>query len=106
MVRRILFFMAAMFVSFPVMVDALASDVSAPAADDTVPKFVAQNIVMPSTQAAMDLCEYEHALSSPGWIVKMPVHIRGVTDDQNMARCVSGRWLPAARVHLDGDGQH
>ncbi|MCW2240771.1 hypothetical protein [Azospirillum canadense] len=54
-------------------------------------------------KAAMNLCEYNYALTSPGGIVAMPVHIRGVTDDRNRARCVEGRWLPASIIHAPGD---
>lgn len=92
--------MAALLLSNAVLADDLATSRSDAA-------FAAQpgTVMIQQFSPAMDLCEYEHALSSPGWVIKMPVHIRGVTDEQNMARCLGGRWLPAASVRLDGDGQ-
>ena len=60
-------------------------------------------VISDDFKTAMNMCEYNHALMSPGGVVEMPVHIRGVTDDRNMARCFEGRWLPASIVHLPGE---
>lgn len=108
MTRFLSAFAAAALLGFALTPSAIAADCSVGDAAagvkcDTIAVGNVTIHMVDDMKRVMRMCEYNHMLSSPGGVVEMPVHILGITDDRNMARCYDGRWLPASIVHLPGE---